>query len=153
LHGDLYFSILEWLKHRAGLAPGDRSLQPGQIVPDIRTEAAPARMRITLSDVAPEEKIQPGPADLEDADRPLTPAQIIDALAELGGKPSLSTTLITEYPNETIYGDAFRLAHRTQMRTVLAAITLYRASIRENGRGGAGISMAEPAICGQRQKP
>ncbi|WP_336056070.1 peptidase M14 [Nitratireductor sp. CH_MIT9313-5] len=30
-------------------------------------------------------------------------------------------TLITEYPDETIYGDAFRLAHEAQTRTVLAA--------------------------------
>ena len=60
-------------------------------------------------------------------------------------------TLITEYPDETIYGDAFRLAHRTQMRTVLAAVTLYRAGIGENGLGGAGTSMTGAAICGQRQ--
>jgi hypothetical protein len=369
LHEDFYFSILEWLKHRVGLAHGDRTLQPGQIVPDIRTEAGPAWLRVTLSDVTPEEKIQPGPADLEDADRPLTPAQINDALAELGGTPFAFTsvqgrkiggaifagsgapilisagqhanetasvvgglramrrlvaegtgslafipmenpdghalhhtlreanprhmlhaarytalgddleartsepfhekaarvdaiartganlhinlhgypshewtrplsgylprgfelwtipkgfflivrhrpglaalanafaqalaaqlgedpdlrafneiqlavwkthvgalsfpvfssipclitehatqlvdyTLITEYPDETIYGDAFRLAHRTQMRTVLAAVTLYRAGISENGLGGAGTSMTGAAICGQRQ--
>ncbi len=30
--------------------------------------------------------------------------------------------LVTEYPDETIEGDAFRLAHETQMRTVLAAV-------------------------------
>ena len=33
--------------------------------------------------------------------------------------------LITEYPDETIYGDAFRLAHTTQMNTVLHAAQLY----------------------------
>jgi hypothetical protein len=34
-------------------------------------------------------------------------------------------TLITEYPDETIYGDAFRLAHSTQMATVLAAAEIF----------------------------
>ena len=33
--------------------------------------------------------------------------------------------LITEYPDETIYGDAFRLAHTTQMNTVLHAAELF----------------------------
>lgn len=32
--------------------------------------------------------------------------------------------LITEYPDETIYGDAFRLAHTTQLNTVLHAAEL-----------------------------
>lgn len=32
--------------------------------------------------------------------------------------------LVTEYPDETIYGDAFRLAHTTQMNTVLHAAEL-----------------------------
>lgn len=32
--------------------------------------------------------------------------------------------LITEFPDETIYGDAFRLAHTTQMQTVLHAAEL-----------------------------
>jgi hypothetical protein len=33
-------------------------------------------------------------------------------------------TLVTEFPDETIYGDAFRLAHTTQMLTVLHAADL-----------------------------
>ena len=36
-------------------------------------------------------------------------------------------TIITEYPDETIYDDAFRLAHTTQMETVLAAVELFEA--------------------------
>jgi hypothetical protein len=43
--------------------------------------------------------------------------------------PLVDFTLITEYPDETIYGDAFRLAHTTQMRTTLAAVELYRAGL------------------------
>ena len=36
-------------------------------------------------------------------------------------------TLITEYPDETVYGDAFRLAHDVQMAAVLAAAALLHA--------------------------
>jgi hypothetical protein len=86
LHEDFYFSILELLKHRAGLAPGDRTLQPGQIVPDIRDGAGDARIRVTLAD-APGAYILTGPASLDDADRPLTPAQIETELAAIGGTP------------------------------------------------------------------
>lgn len=83
LHEDLYFSILELMKRRAGEAPEGRSLQPGWIVPDIR-QGAPA-LRITLTE-APPLAVQPGPAELEAADRPLTPGQIDAELAALGGE-------------------------------------------------------------------
>ena len=36
-------------------------------------------------------------------------------------------TLVSEYPDETIYGDAFRLAHTVQMATVLEAADLLAA--------------------------
>ena len=36
LHEDLYFSLLEFFQQHSGRAPGDRRLQPGQIVPDVR---------------------------------------------------------------------------------------------------------------------
>jgi hypothetical protein len=89
MHEDFYFSILEALKHRAGRAHADRTLQPGQIVPDIRAFDGPARLRITLSDQPPGEYLLPGPATLEDADRPLAPSQIDAELARLGGAPIL----------------------------------------------------------------
>jgi hypothetical protein len=34
-------------------------------------------------------------------------------------------TLITEFPDETIYGEAYRLAHTVQMATVIAAEEAY----------------------------
>jgi hypothetical protein len=43
--------------------------------------------------------------------------------------PDVPMTLISEYPDETIYGDAFRLAHEVQMATVLAAAALFRAGL------------------------
>lgn len=85
LHEDLYFSILELLKHRAGLGAADRTLQPGQIVPDIRQGSGPALLRISLREGL-DDLTQPGPTDLEDADRPLEPEQIEQALAALGGE-------------------------------------------------------------------
>ena len=90
LHEDFYFSILEWLKHRAGLPAADRTLQPGQIVPDIRTADGPARVRVALragdtTNTFPAAPGVRGLAGLDAADRPLSPAQIGDALAELGG--------------------------------------------------------------------
>ncbi|MGP8289157.1 peptidase M14 [Vreelandella zhanjiangensis] len=49
LHEDLYFSLLEYYQHLAGLPLGDRSIQPGQIVPEIRTRIdAPPSISITL---------------------------------------------------------------------------------------------------------
>ena len=36
LHEDLYFSVLELFQHRSKRPSGNRGLQPGQIVPDIR---------------------------------------------------------------------------------------------------------------------
>jgi hypothetical protein len=89
LHEDFYFSILEALKHRAGLPAADRTLQPGQIVPDIRALEGPARLRVTLSDQPPGEYILTGPATLETADRPLAPPQIARELETIGGTPLL----------------------------------------------------------------
>ena len=48
LHEDLYFSILEFFQHLSGRAPGDRGLQPGQIVPDIRMGSTCVRIQIRL---------------------------------------------------------------------------------------------------------
>ena len=36
LHEDLYFSLIEFFQRLAGRPAGDRLLQPGQIIPDIR---------------------------------------------------------------------------------------------------------------------
>ncbi len=85
LHEDLYFSILEWFKQRAGLGPGDRTLKPGCILPDIRLGGGAAHVRLTVLDAPPSITLLPGPDSLEEADRPLAPEQIEAMLAELGG--------------------------------------------------------------------
>ena len=86
LHEDLYFSILELMKRRAGLPAADRTLQPGQIVPDIVCEDGPARVTVRLRAGANVDTSLPGPASLDDADRPLARAQIDAELAALGGE-------------------------------------------------------------------
>ena len=45
-------------------------------------------------------------------------------------RPGAPVTLITEYPDETVNGDAFRLAHTVQMRTVLAAVEAWQSLAR-----------------------
>lgn len=47
LHEDIYFSLLEVFQRRSGRPAGDRSLQPGQIVPDLRASVQAPRLRIT----------------------------------------------------------------------------------------------------------
>ena len=84
LHEDLYFSILEYFKAVNGLSAEDRSLQVGQIVPDIRagTGATKVRVALRLGDRSTcTDVYQP----LEAATRPLAPAQIEREVKALGG--------------------------------------------------------------------
>ncbi len=46
LHEDLYFSVLEFFQHRSKRPSGDRGLQPGQIVPDVRVGGEVVKVRI-----------------------------------------------------------------------------------------------------------
>jgi hypothetical protein len=103
LHEDLYFSLLELFQLRADLPVGDRTAQPGQIIPNIRNVAGPAHLRVTLtsSTVAPEPPAKP--IDLATAAAPLTRPQIHTALAALGGTP-ISTT---SFQGRTIEGRIF----------------------------------------------
>ena len=45
-------------------------------------------------------------------------------------RPGAPVTLITEFPDETVDGDAFRFAHTVQMRTVLAAVAAWQSLAR-----------------------
>jgi len=64
LHEDIYFSLLELFQQRSGRAPGDRRLQPGQIVPDVRASGAAPRLRVTLRDFAVPPAVDPAPGPL-----------------------------------------------------------------------------------------
>ncbi|WP_343590181.1 peptidase M14 [Paracidovorax wautersii] len=96
LHEDLYFSLLEWFQQHSGRPTGDRHLQPGQVVPDVRPLAAGAlpRLRIALQhfDVAAQDAAAWAEADapgqplhaLRQAIAPGRIAQVLDALARPG---------------------------------------------------------------------
>ena len=87
LHEDFYFSLLEFFQARAGLAQGDRTLQPGQIIPDIALGegATIVQIRLAAPVVMP---VVPEPCiDLATVARPLRPGEIAAEMAALGGAP------------------------------------------------------------------
>lgn len=88
LHEELYFSLLEVYQRLAGLPSGDRSIQPGQIVPEIKTRpGAPISLVVTL---APLDKSEPDAANdeavLARVERPLSTARIHAELDALDGE-------------------------------------------------------------------
>ena len=87
LHEDLYFSLLEHFQQHSGRPSGDRGLQPGQIIPDIRRHDGAARVLVTLEPFAPPATVAPAPlaAPLAELREPLPAAQIAGCVAALGG--------------------------------------------------------------------
>lgn len=86
LHEDLYFSLLEFFKHKSGRPPEDRGLQPGQIVPDIRAHDGDAHVRVELRSFGtPVDPIKPE-QDLETAGAAPGLAQIHRELEALPGR-------------------------------------------------------------------
>ena len=92
LHEDIYFSLLEVFQRHSGRADGDRRLQPGQIVPDVRVSNAEPRLRIALNrfDVkaqylcAPVNPVAGQPLDL--LDMAPHPDRISAEMSRLGGQ-------------------------------------------------------------------
>ncbi len=87
LHEDLYFSLLEHFQQHSGRPSGDRGLQPGQIIPDIRRHDGAARVLVTLEPFAAPATVAPAPlaAPLAELREPLPAAQIAGCVAALGG--------------------------------------------------------------------
>ncbi|MGO4325916.1 hypothetical protein AB4Z48_01075 [Cupriavidus sp. 2TAF22] len=89
LHEDLYFSVLEYFQDCAGLPRGDRTLQPGQIVPDVHAGEGATRVRV---EVLPHQLPLPGPGRkpmsaeaLAALARPLAPDEVAVEMHALGG--------------------------------------------------------------------
>lgn len=83
LHEDLYFSLLEVFQKKSGRPLGDRGLQPGQIIPEIRRGDAAPFLRIETRALSTTEF--KGEAQLlNSAEEPLFVAQIRDELAKVG---------------------------------------------------------------------
>jgi hypothetical protein len=92
LHEDLYFSLLELFQRQSGRAVGDRGLQPGQIVPEIRAAAGEPRVRVEIipfGDLAGEAGAW-APQPLDIAAAPISIEQAHRELAALGGEPLLA---------------------------------------------------------------
>ena len=92
LHEDLYFTLLEVFQRHSGRPAGDRRLQPGQIVPEIRPPAGTPRVRVEtvpFGDLADEAGDWPAQV-VETAKAPLSIEQMHRELAALGGQPILA---------------------------------------------------------------
>ena len=85
LHEDLYFSVLEFFQHRAGLPPGDRTLRLGQVLPNIRRSLGPTRIRVATGEPPPL-TVSPDCAQvLDEATKPLDARQVASELDTIGG--------------------------------------------------------------------
>ena len=91
LHEELYFSTLEYFQHRAGLALGDRSIQPGQIVPEVSTQGESAYLKASLRPLDTFQA-QRDQVELGSAQQAIGTDQIKQLLAALGGQSLYATT-------------------------------------------------------------
>jgi hypothetical protein len=94
LHEDLYFSLMEVFRERSGRAPGDRRLQPGQIVPDVRATGAGPRLLIMLKkfpQVVAEPPTLAGPP-LQAIDTAPTAPRVAGELARVSGQRFAATS-------------------------------------------------------------
>ncbi len=87
LHEDIYFSLLEHFQKHSGRPSGDRGLQPGQIIPDIRRHDGAARVQISLEHFEALAPVTPAALDapLAQVREPLSAGQIAGCMAAFGG--------------------------------------------------------------------
>ncbi|WP_198655657.1 peptidase M14 [Salinicola sp. CR57] len=91
LHEEFYFSLLEVFQRRSGRPLGDRHLQPGQIVPEIRLGNG---YEVTVETRDYDRETIASPRESLDAvTRPLSPRQIAEELESLGGAPFYATSV------------------------------------------------------------
>ena len=88
LHEDIYFSLLEFFQEHSGRAPGDRRLQPGQIVPDVRETGSAPRLLVTLRKFQPvvEEPAVVTAPPLETLRTPAAAGRVAGELARISGR-------------------------------------------------------------------
>lgn len=89
LHEELYFGLLEVFQMHSGRPLGNRGLQPGQIVPDVRRLDGPAWARVETRDFPAVAVTTPDGAGppLEEVDGALSLARIAYEMARIGGEP------------------------------------------------------------------
>lgn len=84
LHEDFYFSLLEVFQKKSGRPIGDRGLQPGQIIPEVRLgETAAVRVEIRPLSSA---EASGEPQALSSATAPVFASQVRSELAEIDGE-------------------------------------------------------------------
>lgn len=93
LHEDLYFSALEVFKRHSGKPADDRTLQPGQIVPNIRQSSGSIRATVALQPFLIEAVPAASTDPLDSCGSPLDPARISKELNSLGGVPFSATSV------------------------------------------------------------
>ncbi|MFG0232825.1 peptidase M14 [Achromobacter sp. 413638] len=150
LHEDLYFSLLEHFQQHSGRPPGDRGLQPGQIIPDVRRHDGAARVRISVEAFTPISAVTPALPGfpLAQAREPLSAAQIAGCMAALGGdtfqatsrqgRPVLGTYLRGPGPAVFISG----AQHANETSGVVGALRAAQA-LAASGKGHFALIAAE----------
>jgi hypothetical protein len=95
LHEDLYFGLLETFQRHSGRPLGNRGLQPGQIVPDVRRVDGPVRVHVETIPFPQLVSTIPdgGGKRLDQADGPLSFGRIAHEMAQIGGEPFTVQTL------------------------------------------------------------
>jgi len=144
LHEDLYFSVLEYFQDRAGLPRGDRTLQPGQIVPDVHAGASEGATHVRVEVLPhPRPAAAAGAAPLSAAAlaalaRPLTPEEAATEMAALGG---------TRFSAMSTQG---RVVHGTHIEGALPGLVISGGQHANESSGVVGALRAAHAL---RQRP
>ncbi len=86
MHEDIYFSLLEVFQKKSGRPVGDRGLQPGQIVPEVRFHDAAPSVRVETRPLATADAVTAEQV-LGEAQAPLSADQIKREIIALGGLP------------------------------------------------------------------
>ena len=137
LHEELYFGLIEQFQVLAGLERGNRNLQPGQIVPEIRPGTGATRLRVRLvSGLA--EVAAGGDVTIETAARALDEAQIVRAMGELEGEVFAATS---------VQGRPVPGVHRSG---VLPGMVVTAGQHANETSGVVGLLRAAPALFARR---
>lgn len=86
MHEDIYFSLLEVFQKKSGRPVGDRGLQPGQIVPEVRFHDEAPSVRVETRPLATADAVTAEQV-LGEAQAPLSADQIKREIIALGGLP------------------------------------------------------------------
>ena len=120
LHEELYFSLLEHFQKLSGRAAGDRRLQPGQIVPDIRMAAQAEPLALTqLSIQIHTQALPAAQAPITSSTAPVNLAAADAAAAQLTRAPSLAAAAALAQPIFDAHGSAWQ-GHSVQGRSIAA---------------------------------